>query len=457
MKKSFLLSWAVLTSLSAPVLAEDPGHLTVEEADSTELTLYLDKALISQFFTDQSLNEGKLTLEGVGKDWLEGSVELKLRQGEQHFSPEKLWFRKGGLSRDSLYSKLVGKSVELIGGGINVPVQGELLVYKEGIALVQGNNGRQYVVDWNDAQGVRLASKAPVFTTGDYADRMVAEFAAVNAQGSLELSYLTSALSYTSHYRLFRDVAGVGELQRQFILHNHSMTSYTNTTVRLVSGQSVNRGVFFNDSGSFRSAMAMPEPQQVNERVGETLVTQLPNVIALKRKSTLQLTHYKQEAIAFDKLYVMDIYGRSQSSRGGELERPNLVLRFKAGEDLPSGRVEMYERSADGALILSGTAWLNETIKNDYASLAMGEALAVRVKRKKLDSQQRTDVVHSRWETTVYNDRAEDVTFILNDLDQGLLKLSNVEGGDLDGTSQIKVKVPAGGSQQVTYMATHGR
>ena len=457
MIKRYLMPLAVLVSLSHPAMANDPGRLKLDSAISSELTLYPDKALVKQDFKTLPASDGTLVLEGFGRDWRESSFELEYHNGDKRFYPEKLWWRRGGLDRDSLYSKLVGRPVELMGGGINVPVQGELLVYDAGVALVQGNNGRQYVVDWNDAQGVRLASREPVFTGQDYADRMIAEFGDQKPEGKLELSYLTPSLSFSSQYRLTQEANGKGRLERQIIIRNDSTTDYKDAKVRLVAGDTNAMPVAYSRRNAMLDAAAPAAAEYGDERVGEMLVTQLPGTTLIKSHSSLQMTQYKQESIQFEKLYVLDVHGRSYGGRSPELERPRLVLRFKAGADLPAGRVEMYENSSDGSTILSGGAWLPETIKGDRARLTMGEALAVRVERKKTDSQQRGDELQTRWQTTIYNDQKKPVTFMLNDRDRSLLKLSDVQGGKLEGTSVIQVKIPAGGQKQITYVATYGR
>ena len=449
-----LLPLAICLSLSLPVFATTGGRLHIENAQSSEITLYPDKALVKQDFAALPDDEGTLVLEGVEMDWRENGFSLAYVDGDQRYIPNNLWWRKGVLDRDAIYSRLIGHSVELMGGGINVPVQGELLVYGKGIGLVKGSNGRQYIVDWNDPQGVRMASREPVFTGKDYADYMVAEFGDQKPQGQLELSYLTHSLSYDGYYRLTKESDGQTRLERQLILKNKSSTGYKNATVRLVSGNT--HGTSVNALSKSNGMVAFYSSKENDERVGELIVTSLPDIKKLGAYTNIQLTQYKQEKISLDKRYVLDVYGRSYDSQPSRLENPRTVLRFKAGSDLPAGRVEFFETNKAGVTLLNGGAWLPATLKGDDARLTLGEALTIKVARKKIDNQQEDGEWRTRWEMTVYNDQKIPVKFILNERDHNLLTLSDVEGGQLQGTSMIEVKVPAKSEQKVTYTATYG-
>ncbi|WP_263079305.1 hypothetical protein [Endozoicomonas sp. Mp262] len=450
----FLSTVSLNATASAPV---EPGVLELDKAVRSDITLYTDKALVRQVFNAKPNADGILTLEGIGSNWREDSLELEYSDDHQPVFPEKIWWRRGGLDRDSLYSKLVGKAVELVGGGLNVPVQGELLVYDNGVALVQGHNGRQYVVDWNDSQGIRLASKEPVFTEKDYIARLTADFGKQATKGSLQMSYLTPSLRYSSQYRLTREAGGMARLERHIILMNDSNVDYKKSTVRLVAGDMNTTMASHSRKHMMLDAAAPAQAEESSEqRVGEILVTKLPEPVRLKRHSSLQLTHYKQD-IDFEKFYMLDIYGRSYGGRAPSMERPRLVLAFKAEADLASGRVEMYEKDKEGFALQTGGAWLPETIKGDWAKLTMGEALAVRVERNKIDSQQKGDELHIRWQATIHNGGNDMITFRLSDRDRSLLKLSDVQGGKLRDTSTIQVSVPANSKKKITYSAVYGR
>lgn len=450
---AFYLSAGSIDLLAA--IPENSGVLELDRAVQNDLTLYGDKALIRQRFNVQPDSNGMVSVEGIGSNWRGDSLELEYTGGDKPVLPTKISWTKGRLDRDSLYSKLVGKTVELVGGGLNVPVQGELLVYDDGVALVQGHNGRQYVVDWNDSQGVRLASKEPVFTEKDYIARLTADFGRQPTLEPLRLSYLTPALKYSSEYRLIQEAQGRARLERYITLINDSAIDYRDATIRMVAGGRESMVAYSRQRGGSSDGVAA-SARRGEQRVGELLVTRWPEPVSVNRHSRVQLPQYKQ-AIRFEKLYTLDVQGRSYGGRSSSLERPRLVLAFKAGIDLAAGRVAIYEQEQSGATLLGGEAWLSATLKGDPAQLVMGEALAVRVERYKTDSQQKGDALQILWQATVYNDRNETIAFRLSDQDRSLLKLSDVKGGSLENTDAIRVSVPPASQKTLTYMATYSR
>ena len=235
-KRSYLaVSLSVV--LSGAALAETADKtVSVNESDSTLLTIYPDKTLVRQQFTVTPSDKGLIQVKGMPSDWLEDSLELDFRDGSVSQLPEKLWWYRGGLDRDSLYRKLVGKGVELVGGGLNVSVQGTLLTYDHGVALVQGSNGRQYLVDMQDAQGFRIVARETVFTEKDYQPVLNAEFSQKSLSGNLRLAYSTPSISYNSHYRLTLEQKSKARLELKTLLSNNTDTDYSNARIRLVSG-----------------------------------------------------------------------------------------------------------------------------------------------------------------------------------------------------------------------------
>jgi hypothetical protein len=453
-----LWSSALVLGLTASAaMAEDKvGIVEVSKATETSLTLYPDKALVRQQFKVLPGPGGLVVVEGMARDWQDDSLELEYIHGNQGQVPVNLTWQRGGLDRDRLYRRLVGRSVEMMGGGLNVPVQGVMLSYDSGMGLVQGTNGRQYLVDWNDPEGIRLATRDAVFLEKDYQTRLMANFSEVEGTDKLRLSYITPSIHYSSQYRMTISQNNSARLELSVLLNNNTDTDYSDSSIKLVAGD-------LGMSGGYSRKRVMMEASadranQGNQRVGEVLVTQLPEESTkLTPYSLQQITLYKRDQLKLDKFYQLDVYGRSSSGRGPSLEKPRLNYRFKAERDLPAGNVRMYEETTDGSVVISGNASLPQTTKGDNARLTLGEALAVRVERNRLDNQQRDNELSSRWQATVYNDKDEAISLVLNDRDRSLLKLTDVKGGTLENTSTIKVTVPAQSKKEFTYSAVYGK
>lgn len=436
--------------------AGDTGRLNLANADSNEITLYTNKALVTQTFIELPDKKGKLVLEGFDSNWQESAFLLQYTSANKRYFPERIWWHNDTLNRDSLYAKLVGHSVELAGATINEPVQGKLLAYNTGVGLVQGNDKRQYIVDLNDAQGIRLTFDEAIFKQQDYTNLITAEFGEQNPQGALTLTYISPLLHYTSLYRLTREDKNQSRLERLLTLKNTSDIDYQNATISLVAGD-INESPRLKLERSQLAAMSNGQPGPVDQRVGELLVTPLNNTWSLQAHTSAQITQFKQENIKFDEHYLLEVYGGAYRNGPATLENPRLVLHFEAKADLAAGQVEVFEQNKDGTNLQSGNAQLAATIKGDQARLLLGKALTVRVDREKTTSQQSGNELQIAWKTTVHNDRQSPITFILDDRQHNLIQITNVQGGSLKGNSRIEVKVPAKGKKIIRYRTAYGR
>lgn len=441
------------------VMAEDQaGRINVINAKQSSLTLYADKALVRHTLSAMPGEKGELQLTGMPRDWDLDSLELDYQLPNGSIAPTLLSWQPGGLNRDAIYRGLVGKSVELLGGGLNVPVQGTMLSYYSGLALVQGTNGRQYLVDWSDPQGIRVAGRDSMVTDSQLPSRITARFNPEVLKDipadALRLSYVTPSLRYSSHYRLTLSDSGKARIELNALLTNNSDTDFEKTDIRLVWGDTGGR------TGYARSKQVMMEAapaamDSAGERVGEMLVKKLPEGTQLPARSSQQLSLLHQDPLLLEKLYALDVYGRSYRGRNTSMERPRLTYRFKTNIDLPAGVVKLYEEANDGSAIIAGDSWLSQTTKGDYARLMMGEALAVRVERHLESSQQQDKSLTSQWRVVVSNDQDTAVNVVLVERDSGLIKINDVTGATLEDNRIIKIKVAAKGSTEITYNARY--
>ena len=444
--------------ISAYASAEMEGAtVSVGEADSTLLTLYPNKTLVRQRFSVKPSGDGFIRIEGMPTDWLENSLEVDYRDNNKSQLPEKLWWHRGGLDRDVLYRKLIGKNVEVVGGGLNVPVLGTLLAYDRGVALVQGNNGNQYLVDIQDAGGFRVIPRDSLFTEADYQPFLHIGFGKKTVSGHLRLAYSTPSLRYSSHYRLTLEQKGMARLELKMVLTNNTDTDYNNARVRLVSGDTGAPPAYAREMVMFDAVSASPKAGYA-ERVGEVLVSALPDTTNIPARSSQQVSLYSENSLKLEKVYVLDTYGRSWSSSGQALERPRLSYRFKVADDLPAGAVDIFEEDPEGNLMISGHAHLPQTTSGDTARLTMGEALTVRVERSRVDrSQKNGNELIVQWQATIYNDQNESATLLLADHDRSLLRLDNVTNASLEAPSVLRVKIPAGDKKTISYSAVYNQ
>ena len=431
--------------------------IDVDQAENTLLTIYPDKTLVRQQFPVTPADNGLIQITGLPADWLEDSLELDYRSNNVSQLPDKLWWYRGGLDRDSLYRRLIGRPVELVAGGLNVSVQGTMQTYDQGMALVEGSNGRQYLVDFQDPQGFRIVSRDIVFAKQDYQPVLNAEFGQTDLSGKVRLAYSTPSIRYSSHYRLTLEQKNKARLELKTLLSNNTDTDYKNARIRIVSGDTSNMQGFARKE-MMLDAVAGNAQGHYGQRVGEVLVSALPESTTLPSYSSQQISLYSDNGLELEKLYVLDVYGHSHGGRGQTVERPRLTYQFKVTDDLPAGQVRMFEEAPDGSLVVSGNAWMPQTTSGDRARLTMGEALAVRIERVRIEGQQKANNELSvQWQTTLYNDRSEDISVLITDRDRNLLKLDNVINAELDAPSVLRVNVPSNSKKTISYTSLYSR
>ncbi|MET4694348.1 hypothetical protein [Endozoicomonas lisbonensis] len=436
----------------------DAGRVDINNAVQSSLTLYSDKAFVRHSLSALPSEQGSLQVSGLPREWDHDSLELRYQESAGSVAPAQLIWQPEGLDRDVIYRGMVGKSVELLGGGLNVPVQGTMLSYHSGLALVQGTNGRQYLVDWSDPQGIRVAGRDAMVADNQLVSGITASFTPEQVKqlqaDNLQLSYVTPSVRYSSHYRMTVNDSDNARLELSALLNNYSDTSFTRADIRLVSGDTGRRAAYARSRQVMMEA-APAAMDSAGERVGEMLVQKLPEGTRLPARSSQQLSLLRKDALKVEKLYALDVYGRSFSGRNKVAERPRLTYRFKAETDLPAAPVKLFEETTDGAVIIAGESWLTQTTSGDYAHLTMGEALAVRVERNLKSSQQQEKDLKNQWQAVIRNDQDVEVTLTLMERDSGLLKISDVKGATLEGARTLTVKVPAKSSHEISYQATY--
>ncbi len=433
-----------------------PGKLNVEQPKSTVVTLYSDKALISQTFNSRPDAKGSLEISGLPINRLDGSLNLEYVNGETVYRPEEIFWYQGGLDRDNYYRNLVGKNVEVFGGGLNVAIQGKLVSYQQGIGLVEGSNGRQYFIDYHDPQGLRILSRVSSETQGKSLKYLTADFGQQPVSGPLKLTYITPQLSYDSHYRLTLLSQNQGRLELKTLLTNSSNINFNQAKIRLVAGGEGGVPGFYRKNRMLEASV-VADAGDYGERVGEVLLSTLPKDTVLPANSK-QLIDLFSEALHLEKLYTLEVYGRSTGGRTSMAERPRLTWKFEAPLDLPPAQVRMYEQDPDGGYIISGNSWLPKTTAGDHTWLTMGEALAVRVERTRLDVEQKSDKeLVVKWQATVSNDQEDSITLLLRERDPNLIKLESVKGATLEKPDQLRVEVSAGTQKVIHFTAKYRR
>lgn len=295
-------------------------------------------------------------------------------------------YRNDLASTDRLLQRYTSHSVEVRMKGGDVR-RGTLLSFDAGSLVLRVAGGGMSVLARSEAQEVALASAdndvaagpTLVWRVGSSSDRSV----------PVEVSYLTSGLTWHAEYVAVQDEAGSSlDLQGWATVENTSGESYENAKVKLVAG-SVHRAA--TPRPMAYDLMAKAErgiaAGALEERgFSEYHLYELPDRASLANNEVKQLGMLRARGIKSTRKYVYDTQK--------DAEHVMTTLEFKneaaagIGMPLPAGLVRVYQRDADGSLEFTGEDRIDHTAKNETARVAVGAVFDVAAERKQTDFQQ---------------------------------------------------------------------
>lgn len=291
---------------------------------------------------------------------------------------------------------------------------------------------------------------------------------AISGKQELELSYLTSGLSWKADY-----VAKLNQSEDRFDLNgwvtltNRSGTAYQDAHLQLVAG-SVHRVTPVADYAKrqAREAMALAEaPPMREEALLDYHLYSLERTTTIKNNQTKQVALLSAQEVTVHKQYELRshtphlYYGHSQAS--SILKPPVMVyLHFdnteKAGLGLPlpAGIIRVYKQDSKGNTQFVGEDRINHVSKNDSAKLKLGQAFDVtaekrRTEYRKLDSNS----FEASFEILLRNAKKESVLVKVAEFIPGdwhILTESHPHQRETANTALWQLPVPAEGQVTLT-------
>jgi hypothetical protein len=290
----------------------------------------------------------------------------------------------------------------------------------------------------------------------------------------LELSYLTSGLSWRADYvaNLSSDEK-ILDLSGWVTLTNQSGAAYPNATLQLVAGD-VNRAKERRQDkgmgiGSLASAVAAPAPKMAEESLFEYHLYTLDRPTTLAVNQTKQVALLSASGVPTRKEYLLQGQNYYYSNSYGDLgdkQKVGVFVEFEnkevshLGMPLPKGIIRVYKRDSEGRAQFVGEDNVDHTPKNETVRLKLGDAFDVTAKRKQTDykslgRQGRYGYVHeSAFEVVLKNAKKEAVTVtVLEPMpgDWEVLQSSHPCVKAASGTGKFQVTIPAEGSATLTY------
>ncbi|MBD3219719.1 DUF4139 domain-containing protein [bacterium] len=415
-----MISQKMLTTVLAATLllgasgamADTPVRSDPDQRQAIELTVYTrDLALVREVRTVR-MPDGEFQLEFRGVPEKIKPATL-LIGGDRGLSVLEQNYEFDLMSRQSILEKYVGREVAWIleDGG---RVSGRLLATAQGpVFEVDGDimfemPGR--IVLPSLPEDLRARPTLVWRVQRDDA-----------AEADLDVSYLTSGLSWNADYVLQLDPEGVqADLRGWVTVENRSGSGFAGATLQLVAGdiQQVRQAMrpeMVMDAMMTKSGRA---PQMESESLYDYHLYTVPWATDLPNNSSKQVSMLAASGLDVERIYT--VRGASHYFRGGTADdRQDVWVSYafenreknQLGLPLPAGVVRVYGQSGDGRQQLLGEDRIPHTPKNERVELTVGKAFDLVAERTRMDYERVADRVHrTTWRVELRNHKDEDVT-----------------------------------------------
>ena len=474
MKKSSFLILALLLLSAVPLRAEvEEQRSNLADQQEVAVTIYNEDLALIRDQRQVTLNAGenRLALREVSAGMRPETALLHslthpqgLRVIEQNFDFDLL-------TPGKLLEKYVGKKVQVVRTHPQTGAESfetdEVLAAVEGPVLKIGDRietgvpGRLVYPD----VPANLRDR-PTLVTQLHSDQ--------GGKQQIELSYLTSGLSWAADYVAQLDAKGERlDLSGWVTLTNRSGATYRQARLQLVAGDvnQVRQVVpmardFMMEKGMVAAAASMQE-----ESLFEYHLYSLDRPTTLADNQTKQVSLLGAAGVPVTREYLLrggDYYYRDRFDSLGDQLKVGVFLELvnseKAGlgMPLPKGIVRVYQKDSRGNAQFVGEDRIEHTPKNETIRLKLGDAFDVTAKRKQTDFKKLGGdgrynyVFESAYEIVLKNAKSEAVTVKVAEPlpgDWEIVKESHPHEKAASGLALWSVPVPAEGSATLTYRA----
>lgn len=284
----------------------------------------------------------------------------------------------------------------------------------------------------------------------------------------VELSYLTSGLSWKSNYvALLNDDESELDLKGWVTLTNRSGTSFKNAKMQLVAGN-VRGGPRrrLSRSASRRGKAEAKRGRQIRRRaVFDYHLYTLERKTTIANNQTKQVSLMEAGGVTAAKEYRFSGYSATFRRRYSRVQKGKAQVWLKfanakasnLGLALPAGTVRVYKRDKDGAIVFVGADRINHTAENEKVELKVGGAFDVSAERVQTEYRRETLArrsYESAYRVTLKNAKDKAVTVVVSEAIPGdwtILSESQSHTKADSGHARWRVAVPAKGQAELTY------
>ena len=467
----------VLASLPCLLVAQAETVTTLKDQQALAVTIYNDNLALVKDQREVNLPKGDLDLA-----FQEVSAKIRPETAllRNITAPAGFWISEQNFDFDlltpaKLLEKYVGQTVTIItekpnpdsAGAKEIREQAEVLATNNGVVLKFADRIETSI------PGRIVFSKVPENLRAR-PTLVINLHSPIDKAQKLELSYLTSGLSWRADYvaNLAPDEKTV-DLSGWVTLTNQSGASYPNALLQLVAGD-VNRVRDQPQPTQFaqpmllgRSKSAVPEMKE--ESLFEYHLYTLDRPTTLKENQTKQVALLTASQVPIRKEFLLkgeSYYYQSQYGELGDKLKVGVFVEFEnktethMGMPLPKGTVRVYKRDSEGRSQFVGEDSIDHTPKNELVRLKLGDAFDITARRKQTDFKslgrqgQWRNVYELAFEVELKNAKKEPVTVsVLEPIygDWDMIQNSHPFTKEAASAAKFKVDVPAEGSATLTY------
>lgn len=288
---------------------------------------------------------------------------------------------------------------------------------------------------------------------------------------NLELSYLTSGLSwYTDYTAILNTDDSRLDLTGLVTLTNQSGMTYHNARVQLVAGD-VHR--IYPEQHISKKMMALASEiadsaQMKKEGLFEYHLYTLPYPIGLSENQIKQVALLSVTQIPVSKEFVLqgaDYYYSGKYDTISQKLKTNVFISFvNKGKDLeiplPKGIIRVYKKDIEGNSQFIGEDQIDHTPQNELIRLSLGNAFDITADKLQTDFQQiagaphHSSIVETAYQFTLRNAKKEAVTVQVREPIPGdwtMLSESSPHTRLSAGMVEWRIPVPAESEAKLTY------
>lgn len=443
---------------------------TASDQQSVAVTIYNDNLALVKDARRVKLGRelNQLAWREVSAQMRPETAQLRNVSSPTGFRLQEQNFDFDLLTPQKLLEKYIGREVSVI--RVHPTTGAET---RETAVVLSTNNG--IVLKYPDRieTGVpgRLAYPGVPDTLRDKPTLVISLINPVAGLQNLELSYLTSGMSWRADYVAELNASDDQvDLNGWVTLTNQSGAAYPNAKLQLVAGD-LNR--VREERPAPRAMMAMASKmadaaEMQQESLFEYHLYTLPRPTTLAENQTKQVALMSATRVPVNKEYLLagaNYYYSGQHGELGQKMKVGVFVEFAnkgegLGIPLPKGVIRMYKKDSQGNAQFVGEDRIDHTPKNETVRLKLGDAFDVTADKKqtafqKLAGTSRYNYVfESAYEIVLKNAKAEPVTVTVREPMPGDWTMVSESQGHTkaaSGTAEWKVRVPAEGTTTLTY------